>query len=1203
MVDANERMLCRVLGPLQVELDGRTLALGPPRQRAVLGVLLLHRGEVVSTARLVEDLWGAAAPRTAGHSLQTYVSGLRAVLGPERITTRAPGYVAQVDAAELDVCHFERLVDEGRKALASHDPGGAVEHLDRALSWWRGEPLADVAAELSQAGELARLEELHVRALEGWSQAQLALGRHEDVLPDLERLTRDHPLRERLWGHRMLALYRAGRAAEALHAYQELRETLAAQLGADPSPELATLFERMLLHDPHLDLATGTGRRAMMPTAATRNPYKGLRPFTEEDSADFFGRNELVRDMLAVLAEAQRSLLAVVGPSGSGKSSVVAAGLLPALRRGELPGCQNPDVVTMLPGDDPVGRLRAALDARERPRTADGSERPRFAGGSDQPREQLSPMDPRHHTVLVIDQLEELFTLHRDPTTHRRFLDRLDQALASDDRLQVVVLLRADCFDRPLHHPAIARRITEGTVVVLPLTTEQLVAAATGPARRVGVEVEPALVAALVGDLADQPGALPLFQYTLTELFERRRSDRLHVEAYRALGGIEGAVSRRAEELHSRLTSQQQFVARQLFLRLVQPGGRGEDHRRRVAAAEIAALDVDPVAMQTVLDRFARARLITLDRDSGSGAATVEMAHDALLGAWDRLGSWIEEAREDLEGRAALANAIAEWRRADEDPDYLLRGARLANHQRWASSTTLRLTAPEQRYLEASTTRRESEEAAEGARRRVEEELRTHARRRLWGLAAATAALLTLGAGVTWTLFADAPSRVALVYDGSGDRGVGDLYARGLTLIDRNLTVRTEEVVPLTAEAGEIRELCAAGMDVVFLGGWTHLGPGMEAAADCPDTMLVMMDASGLESAELPGNVLPVTFATEEGSFLAGVAAALSTETDVVGFVGGVPSAIIDPFRAGFEAGVHHVDPDIEVLATYLIDRADPETGFSEAFWNQALGHMAGGQLYDAGADVVLVAAGVSGRGVAEAARELSTPRQHLWVIGVDSDWSVTPPTAHQPHVLTSVLKRMDLAMLDIMRDFVAGELTAAPRRYGLREDAVQLSSEGPGAGDPERIDDLRRRIAAGELRVPHVPTGPTLPTPTAAFPPANGEVTFTGGACRYQGPTQYVEGTALAIEATNTSDDVASVIAVETLEPPPRWTEPTVGREPPSWVDRWSAVVVEVPAGDRAHVRFVGGAGTAVVVCQTAGPETGTTLTWWGAQIEILPG
>ncbi len=1190
MAHAHERLLFRVLGPVQVEVDGRILALGPPRQRAVLGVLLLHHGRVVSTAQLVEALWGTSPPRTAGHSVQTYVSGLRSILGPERIATRAPGYVLHVDEAELDLCHFERLVEEGAAALAGRDAATAVARLDDALSWWRGDPLADVAAQLSPTGEVARLDELRLRALEDRAAGQLALGRHETVLPELERLARDHPLRERLWSHRILALYRSGRGAEALRAYQELRETLARELGTDPSPQLARLFERMLVRDPLLDLEAD-GTQPTPKTTPIRNPYKGLRPFAEADSPDFFGRDELVRDMLSVLAEPRRRLLAVVGPSGSGKSSVVAAALVPALRRGLLPGCMDPVVVTVRPGDRPLERLEDGLDALAGS-PATSAARPLT--------EQPAAVSPRPDRVLVIDQLEELFTLHHEPALHRHFLDRLDDALEADDRLRVVVALRADCLDHALRHPGLGHRVTTGTVMVLPLTSEQLTAAATGPARQVGMDVEPALVAALVADLSDQPGSLPLFQYALTELFEHRRDGHLTVEAYRALGGIEGAVARRAEQLYSRLSSDERSVARQVCLRLVQPDGRGADHRRRVTAAEVAALDVDPVALQHVLDRFVGARLLTFDRDRASGAPTVEMAHDALLEAWDRLEAWIEGARDDLERRTTLANVIAEWRRAQEDPDYLLTGARLADYERWAASTTLHLTRPEQRYLAASIRRREEEAVAELARERGEEGLRSRARRRLWGLAAVTAALLVLGGGLVWAVLIDEPPHVVLVYDGGGDRGFNDLYARGLALIDRTFDVRAEEVVPLTSEVDEITELCASGVDLVFLGGWNHIAPGLEAASDCPDTMLVMMDAEGLAGADLADSVLPVAFATEEGSFLAGAAAALETETEVVGFVGGVPSAIIDRFRAGFEAGVHHVDPDLEFVAIYLTERADLDSALSEAFANAALGRMAAEQLYSVGADVIFPAAGVSGNGVAEAARELSTPTSHLWVIGVDSDWSVTQPAARRPHVLTSVLKRMDLVMLDIMRDFTAGQLTSAPRRYGLREDAVQLSSEGPGPREPELIDDLRRRIAAGELHVPHVPTGPTLPAPTADFPPVGAEITFTGDACRYQGPTHYVEGTALEIAATNSSGEAAFVIAFGTLEPPPRWTEPTVDREPPSWVDRSTAVWAQVPAGGEAALRFVGGEGTAVVVCQTQGPEPGTTLTWWGAQITV---
>jgi hypothetical protein len=183
----------------------------------------------------------------------------------------------------------------------------------------------------------------------------------------------------------------------------------------------------------------------------------------------------------------------------------------------------------------------------------------------------------------------------------------------------VVVAMLADLFDRPLAHPAFSRRFVAGTVAVLPLTPEQVQAAAVEPAERAGLTVEPALPRRADADLADQPGALPLFQYALTELAERRGgASTLTLDAYRAFGGIDGVVSRRAEDVYTGLTGADQAVARQVFLRLVHPGEHAADSRRRLAASELAALDLDPVATHTVFDRFGRARLLSFDRDARS---------------------------------------------------------------------------------------------------------------------------------------------------------------------------------------------------------------------------------------------------------------------------------------------------------------------------------------------------------------------------------------------------------------------------------------------------------------------------------------------------------------------------------------------------------------------------------------------------------
>jgi DNA-binding SARP family transcriptional activator len=240
----------RLLGPLEVIGHDRLLALGGGRQRSLFVALLLHANEVVSTDRLIDALWGQAPPRTAAKSIQVYVSKLRKELGEGRLVTRAPGYVLKVDHSELDLARFERLLGEARNA----DPHDAAQKLRRALSLWRGPALADLAYEPFVQAEIARLEELRWVALEQRIEADLASGRHAELVGELEALIAEHPLRERLPCQLMLALYRSARQAEALDTYRRARRELSEQLGLEPSEELKGLEQAILTQDPALDL-------------------------------------------------------------------------------------------------------------------------------------------------------------------------------------------------------------------------------------------------------------------------------------------------------------------------------------------------------------------------------------------------------------------------------------------------------------------------------------------------------------------------------------------------------------------------------------------------------------------------------------------------------------------------------------------------------------------------------------------------------------------------------------------------------------------------------------------------------------------------------------------------------------------------------------------------------------------------------------
>ena len=242
----------RILGPLHISRDGRQLGLGGHRQKVVVCLLLLHANEVISAEQIIDVLWGEAAPATARKALQVYISRLRRILGAGVLETRAPGYLIRVQDGELDVQRFERLVAQGKHALATGDPGRAAALLRTALVLWRGPALADVMYEPFAQAEAGRLEELRLSCLEERIEADLALGRHADLVGELEVLTERHPYRERLSGRLMLALYRSGRQAEALEVYRRSHGRLVDELGIEPGPELRSLASRVLNQDPSL---------------------------------------------------------------------------------------------------------------------------------------------------------------------------------------------------------------------------------------------------------------------------------------------------------------------------------------------------------------------------------------------------------------------------------------------------------------------------------------------------------------------------------------------------------------------------------------------------------------------------------------------------------------------------------------------------------------------------------------------------------------------------------------------------------------------------------------------------------------------------------------------------------------------------------------------------------------------------------------
>ncbi len=460
----------------------------------------------------------------------------------------------------------------------------------------------------------------------------------------------------------------------------------------------------------------------IMPVAP--NPYKGLRPFQQADANDFFGREALTQQLLARLAERGDSarFLAVIGPSGSGKSSGVKAGLFPALRKGALPGSENWFIAEMLPGTHPLEELEIALlrIAVSRPPSLI-EQLTRDARGLLRAARLIIP-DDSSEVLLLVDQFEELFVLAEDKALVRYFLDLIVAAVTDPrSRVRVVITLRADFYDRPLMYPQSGELVRQRTEAVVPLTPEELEQAIVKPARQAGVTVEPGLVAAMVADVNEQPGALPLLQYVLTELYDRREGRNMTLATYNTLGGTLGALAKQADELMEDLNAEEQEVARQLFLRLVTLGEGTEDVRRRVQRTELTAIGVDSNMMDDIIDTFGEYRMLTFDRDPQTRGPTVEVTHEALIRGWGHLRRWVDESRDDVRLQRLLGEAASEWYRADKDVSFLLHGVRLARFEDWADTTTLVLIQSERAYLDACIAERERQRAKETERQALEQ--------------------------------------------------------------------------------------------------------------------------------------------------------------------------------------------------------------------------------------------------------------------------------------------------------------------------------------------------------------------------------------------------------------------------------------------------------------------------------------------------
>ena len=448
-------------------------------------------------------------------------------------------------------------------------------------------------------------------------------------------------------------------------------------------------------------------------------PYPGLQPFTEEQAQFFFGREVQVQWLLDKLKKGMQTetgarFLAIVGASGSGKSSLALAGLIPALRDAQAAGSGAWPVVVTRPGSRPLENLAIAL-ARAPALCSAAGDALALSDQLAQDRRRLhftiaqalheGPRSQR--AVILVDQFEEAFTQCEDESQRRALVDNLLCAATIPGGKAIVVLtMRADFYSHCAAYSNLAAAVADHQDLVPPLGEPQLREVIVRPAQLCGSEVENALVHALVEEMAGQTGALPLLQHALRELWHGQSRGRLTYEAYHALGGLRGALERRAEEIYSELPANQQRLCQRLFVRLTQLGRGTEDTKRRVAADELLAIGEDPQAVEQVLQRLAECRLVTM---SGQGAAeaqrTVEVAHEALIRSWGRLRQWIDARRASLILLEQLRNDTGRWQESGRDASFLYHGLLLEQGEALAQDPEIDLGQREQEFLDASVAR------------------------------------------------------------------------------------------------------------------------------------------------------------------------------------------------------------------------------------------------------------------------------------------------------------------------------------------------------------------------------------------------------------------------------------------------------------------------------------------------------------------
>ncbi len=747
--------------------DGYEPAITTAKAKSLLAYLVTENDRPHRREQLAAMFWPEADHRSAAQSLRQALYGLRRQLQP--MSTGSSGKdsayltVTRQDVAfNFDSAHWS---DVGTfKALLSATQQHAhhnlkmcatcIALLQEAVGLYKGEFLAGLTlpdAEGFEEWRNSRREDFRaqvIRSLLTIADFYEQRREYNQARQYLMRLAEIEPWNEESHRRIMRLLALDGQRSAALQQFERARRLLLQELGVEPSSETLQLAQQI------------QDGRVLESTAEIDAPYKGLYPFSLADSTDFHGREETVDYVLRQIE--RQPAVVVIGSSGSGKSSLIQAGVLPVLLSiRQLPSATRPitnapyelwTIVEFRPGADPFRSCAEALKKTSNVKI-DFAELMQQLGGENAI-ESVRTLLPKHkRTLFFVDQFEELFTLCESPTVRRAFIDLLLQlANAGDDapRVSLLASMRADFIGQALSYRPLAEALQHGGVVLGPMGRDELRRAIEEPARNRGVVFEAGLVNRLLDDVGEEPGNLPLLQFALAELWRRREGWHISHDAYDAIGRVAGALTSYADQVFAQLNAAEQALARRLFVQLVQPGDETGDIRRPALRSELG----EPA--WSLARKLADLRLVVTGHSENE--ESVEIVHEALIRNWSKLREWMDEDRDFRRWQQRLRTFLLHWQASGREEEALLRGLSLSEAARWIDVRRTELSEIEQTFIDASLeahARRQAEierarqqelekaqQLAEIEHRRVEIELMTN--RRLRWMMAALALLLVV---------------------------------------------------------------------------------------------------------------------------------------------------------------------------------------------------------------------------------------------------------------------------------------------------------------------------------------------------------------------------------------------------------------------------------------------------------------------------